>query len=151
MSNSISVQHKSFGRAKDLQPQLPRRTSSLPREAVLIPRDSTFSYGTRTPWSNNILWPVIYGSGRSRDRVGLQIWVSTCYYPTLKELTLYRAGRYQRTVEFPLPHLLKEGLKRERTRVNTVTNSPNRHQRLRWTRLLTGQSESGNWFTVYSN
>lgn len=149
MSNSISVQYKSFGRAKDLQPQLPKRTSSLPREAVLIPRDSTFSHSTRTPWSNSILWPVIYGRGGSRDRVDLQVWVSNCYSATLKELMLYKAGRYQRTVEFPLPHLLKEGLKRERTTVNTVANSPNRHQLLRWTRLLTGQSESGNWFKVY--
>lgn len=83
MSNSISVQYKSFGRAKDLQPQLLRRTSSLPREAVLIPRDSIFSYSTRSPWSNNILWPVIYGRGESRDRVGLQVWVSNYYYRVL--------------------------------------------------------------------
>lgn len=138
MRNSISVQHKSFGRAKDLQPQLPRRTSSLPREAALIPRDSIFSFSTRSPWSNNILWPVIYGRGGIRDRVGLQVWVSNYYYLTLKEFMLYRAGRHRRTAEFPFPPLPKEGLKKARTRVNTVTNSPNRHQLLRWTRFLTG-------------
>lgn len=138
MSNSIFVQYKSFGRAKDLQPQLLRRTSSLPREAVLIPRDSIFSYSTRSPWSNNILWPVIYGRGGSRDTVGLQVWVSSYYYSILKELTLRRAGRHQRTVEVPFLPLPKEGLKKERTRVNAVANSPNRHLLLRWTRFLTG-------------
>lgn len=112
-SNSISVQHKSFGKAEDLQPQLPRRTSSLPGEAVLIPRDSIFSYSTRSPWSNNILWPVIYGRGGSRARVGLQVWVSSYYSPTLKELTLYGAGRHQRAAKFPSPPLPKDRRKRE--------------------------------------
>lgn len=110
-SNSISVQHKSFGKAEDLQPQLPRRTSSLPGEAVLIPRDSIFSYGTRSPWSNNILWPVTYGRGGSRDRVGLQVGVSSNYYATLKELMLYSADRHQRAAKFPSPSLPKDGRK----------------------------------------
>lgn len=107
-SNSISVQHKSFGKAEDLQPQLPRRTSSLSGEAVLIPRDSIFSYSTRSLWSNNILWPVIYGRGGSRDRVGLQVRVSSYYYATLKELTLYSAGRHQRAAKFSSPSLPKD-------------------------------------------
>lgn len=114
-SSSISVQHKSFGKEEDLQPQLPRRTSSLPGEAVLIPRDSIFSYSTRSPWSNNILWPVIYGRGGSRDRAGLQVCLSSYYYPTLKELTLYSAGRHQRAAKSPSPSLPKDGRKeRER-------------------------------------
>lgn len=137
-SNSISAQYKSFGKAEDLQPQLPRRTSSLPGEAVLIPRDSIFSYSTRGPWSNNILWPVIYGRGGSRGRVGLQVWVSNYYYLTLKELMLYSAGRHQRAAKFPSPSLPKDRRKRERTRVNSIANSHNRHQPLRWTRFLTG-------------
>lgn len=137
-SNSISVQHKSFGKAEDLQPQLPRRTSSLPGEAVLIPRDSIFSYGTRSPWSNNILWPVIYGRGENRDRVGLQVWVSSYYHPTLKGPTLYSAGRHQRAAKFPSLSLPKDSRKRERTRVNRIAKSCNRHLLLRWTRFLTG-------------
>lgn len=139
MSNIISVQYKPFGRAEDLQPQLPRRRSSLPREAVLIPRDSVFGYSTRSPWSNNILWPVIYGRGGRRDRVGPQVWVSNYCCPTWKELTLYRAGSRQSIVEAPFLPLPKEKLKRERTRVNMVANSPNRQQLLRWNRFLTGR------------
>lgn len=106
---------------EDMQP-------SLPREAVLIPRNSIFSYSTRSPKAT-ISFDLSFMAG---EGAGTQLaYRSECPTSTIlhqKSSPCTDQADIKEQLNALFPPLAKEGLKRERTRVNMIANRPNRHQ-----------------------